>query len=247
MSKKEILDYIMNTPWNTNVAVLGGMLDSLERSSDGNTPSMPIVGDGKTRLYVTVASMDRPVISIYFGCTVVGGVTIDWGDGSETELTTSTERTRYSHSYSSVGDYIISLEVTDGELVLKGIMDESGGYGITQEKMDAEEIPYTLSYNCSIIKMVEIGNGVTNIEECAFANCYTLSSIIIPEGITSIGHGAFYNCYSLISVVFPSSVTNIGEGVFANWSFENDSTDRFFVYGRLGGGSFCRRHCRYDI
>ena len=37
MTKKEILDYVMNTPHNTNRAVLSGMLDSI--SEGGDTPT----------------------------------------------------------------------------------------------------------------------------------------------------------------------------------------------------------------
>ena len=217
MDKNDILDYVMNTPGNTNRAVLSSMLNSMEGSGSGggSTPSMPIVGDGKTRLYVTVASIDRPVISIYFGCTVVGGVTIDWGDGSETEVTTSTEITRYSHSYSAVGDYIITLEVTDGELVLVGGISANGPRGITQVIDSSEGIPYTLFYNRSTLKMVEIGSGINSIGEYAFCYCISLTSVVIPEGVTSIGSGAFYACSSLTSVVIPSSVTSIGNGAFS--------------------------------
>ena len=199
----------------------GGVIKQIDSSlidfnGGGSTPSMPIVGDGKTRLYVTVASMDRPVIAIYFGCTVAGGVTIDWGDGSATEATTNTARTRYSHSYSAAGDYVIALEVTDGELVLIGGVDDGGERGITQAIANEEEIPYTLSYNCSTLKMVEIGSGVTSIGNYAFAACQALTFVVISSSVTSIGDYAFSYCQALTSVVIPEGVTSIGNGAFSS-------------------------------
>ena len=44
MGKKEILDYVMNTPRNTNRAVLGGMLDEI---SGTKLPSPTPSDDGK--------------------------------------------------------------------------------------------------------------------------------------------------------------------------------------------------------
>ena len=214
MDKQEILDYVMNTPGNTNRAVLNSMLNSLEGSGSGgeSTPDGPTFNDGKTRLFITVASMDRPVIAIYFACTVVGGVTIDWGDGSDTEVTTSTERTRYSHSYSLAGDYIIALEVTDGELILEGI----NNFGIMTQQYNNPEPPYSLPYVIAALKRVEIGDGVASIGNSAFNNCNALTSVVIPSSVTSIGNSAFGGCYALTSVVISEGVTSIGESTFQN-------------------------------
>ena len=59
-----------------------------------------------------------------------------------------------------------------------------------------------------------IGNGVTEIGDCAFAGCRSLTSINIPNSVTSIGYGAFYGCRSLTSITIPSSVTSISEDTF---------------------------------
>ena len=218
MNKNDILDYVMNTPGNTNRAVLSSMLNSMEGSGSGgeSTPDGPTFNDGKTRLFVTVASIDRPVIAIYFGCTVVGGVTIDWGDGSETEVTTSTERTRYSHSYSAAGDYIITLEVTDGELTLEGAGSGNSFFGIMTQKYDNPEPPYSFPYVIAALKRVEIGNSITSIGNGAFMYCSALTSVVIPSSVTSIGNYAFGSCFALTSVAIPSSVTSIGDGAFNN-------------------------------
>ena len=209
MNKNDILDYVMNTPGNTNRAVLSSMLNSLVESiGGGSIPSMPIVGDGKTKLYVNIASLEHPDITIYIGCTVVGGVTIDWGDGSASEVTSSTERIAYAHNYAATGDYTISLEVTNGELVLEGLVPAS-------DDDPPASIMGTVSYNMTSLKSVEIGDGVTSIGEGAFVNCSALTSVTIPSSVTSIGGGAFQGCLALTSIVIPSSVTSIG-----GWAFQ---------------------------
>jgi hypothetical protein len=61
-----------------------------------------------------------------------------------------------------------------------------------------------------------IPNGVTSIENNAFAGCSNLTSVIIPDGVTEIGDYAFAGCAALTSVTIPNSVTDIGMGAFSN-------------------------------
>jgi hypothetical protein len=48
-----------------------------------------------------------------------------------------------------------------------------------------------------------------------FYSCKSLTDITIPDGVTRIEDGAFAFCYSLTSVTIPSSVRYIGEHAFA--------------------------------
>ena len=43
------------------------------------------------------------------------------------------------------------------------------------------------------IKSLVVGEGITNIGQCAFYGCIYLEEIILPDSITSIGSKAFYN------------------------------------------------------
>ena len=69
------------------------------------------------------------------------------------------------------------------------------------------------SYSEQIEKVI-IGDGVTNIGNCAFCGCSSIVSIEIPNSVTSIGGQAFYECISLTSIDI-SGVTSIGSGAFA--------------------------------
>ena len=70
--------------------------------------------------------------------------------------------------------------------------------------------------NCSSIKSVVIGDGVTNIGDGAFYNCARLTSVTIPNSVTEIGSYAFYNCSVLASIAIPDSVTAINSHAFEN-------------------------------
>ena len=163
--------------------------------------------DGKTRLYITIDDISRPTMSLYFGASVDGGVTIDWGDDSPTEQSSGTSDNGYYHDYSSVGDFIITLTVTSGVLTLTG----SSSVNIVCPSS-------TYRYNRARLKKVILGSGITSIGTSAFQTCSSLTTITLPSSLTSIGKSAFQNCYSLTSITLPSSLTSIGTSAFNSCS-----------------------------
>lgn len=68
--------------------------------------------------------------------------------------------------------------------------------------------------DCGGLTSVTIPNSVTSIEERAFNWCGSLTSIVIPNGVTSIGSSAFERCDWLASIDIPNSVTSIGKSAF---------------------------------
>lgn len=61
-----------------------------------------------------------------------------------------------------------------------------------------------------------IPDGVTRINDKAFADCRSLMTVSIPNSVTEIGNYAFLGCRSLISINIPRGVARIGEYAFAN-------------------------------
>lgn len=59
-----------------------------------------------------------------------------------------------------------------------------------------------------------IPNGVTTIEDGAFAECTNLISVTIPTSVTSIGASTFEDDYNLISLYFEGNAPGIGTGAF---------------------------------
>lgn len=53
---------------------------------------------------------------------------------------------------------------------------------------------------CTPLTAMELGEGVTKIEDNAFTNCTSLKEISMPSTLESIGRGCFLNCISLASI-----------------------------------------------
>ena len=74
-----------------------------------------ITTDGATRLYIEV---DVPCLQqLTFATNVADGITIDWGDGSPQETTSSTSMMSWTHNY-EVGNYTIKLIPKDDTVTL---------------------------------------------------------------------------------------------------------------------------------
>ena len=173
---------------------------------DTPTPDMPVIGDGKTYLYIKIAAPGRMTVPLYFSQTVANGVAIDWGDGSATQTLSGTGNKNTTHTYAEIGEYTISLNPSSGCTLGFGagsssnsVMGDAGNTGRVY---------------CNMLQAVEIGKNVTSIGSYAFTNCFSLASVVIPQGVTSIGSHAFETCLSLASVVIPDSVTSIGSNAF---------------------------------
>ena len=142
-----------------------------------------ITDDGKTRLYIKIAAEGGMDVPLYFSQTIANGVIIDWGDGSVTQTLGGTGNVNTVHTYASIGEYVISLEVADGCTL--GLGNDSGSYCVLGSS-DNNSIVY-----CNMLQKVEVGASVTKIASYTFRPCYSLSNISIPDGVTIIGLNAF--------------------------------------------------------
>ena len=167
-----------------------------------------VTDDGKTRLYITIATTGRMDVPLYFNQSVANGVTIDWGDGSATETLSGTKNVNTTHHYNAIGDYVISLDVADGCTLRLGHSHAS--YCVMGSTA------YTGRKYCNMLRKAEIGQGVTLIDSYAFGYCYSLSSVVFPKSIKTISNYALEYCYPLLSVVIPKGVTTLNNEVFYN-------------------------------
>lgn len=173
---------------NTNVASGGG--------SD-----MPVIGDGKTYLYIKIAEKGRMNVPLYFSQTVANGVTIDWGDGSATQTLSGTGNTNTTHTYADTGEYVISLNPADGcKLGL--------GHGKSDFCVMGPSSLYNANYGyAQMLVAVEWGHK-SSVTNYAFYNCRSLKTFIITAPLVSIYFNAyvFYNCSSLADLRFASDL-----------------------------------------
>ena len=172
------------------------------------TPDMPVIGDGKTYLYIKIAAEGRMTVPLYFSQTVANGVTIDWGDGSATQTLSGTSKINTTHTYTEIGEYTISLKPLSSCTLELG--HNTSNYCVLGSTLNNGRV-----YS-NMLQAVEIGMNVTSIGSYAFSRCHSLSSIVIPDGVTSIGTYAFDTCYSLSSIVIPGGVSSIGNSAFSN-------------------------------
>jgi hypothetical protein len=185
--------------WNWTLA------DLKAENAPMDVGQMYITDDGKTRLYITIAGTGRMSVPLYWQQTVSEGVTIDWGDGSAAETFTGTGITYTTHTYTSTGDYVITLNATGGEL---GLGPASVSICIMGAADDANYV------YLSMLRKVNVGSGVSSIGDYAFNYCYALSNVTIPSGVSSIGNYAFRYCQALSDVTIPSGVSSIGNSAF---------------------------------
>ena len=191
--------------WNWTLAQAKAQLTACP---DGvlNIGQMYVTDDGKTRLYIHIdddTPSGRLNFYVRFKSSVANNVSLNWGDGT-VETNGSTTATNYEHTYSTTGDYVITLTVNSGTIEFIGA-NSNAIYGSTS----------TFNHhNRGRIRKTEIGDKVTSIGGYAFQYCYSLTSITIPSTVTSIGTYAFQSSYSLTSITIPSTVTSIENNAF---------------------------------
>ena len=179
--------------WNYTIAKAKEYVTSYDVLDIGATY---ITDDGKTRLYIRIAAAGRMTVPLYFSQTVANGVTIDWGDGSATQTLSGTGNKNTTHTYASIGDYVITLKVNSGTL---GLGNGSSSYCVMGATGNNGRV------YCNMLQKVEIGKNVTSIGTYAFNYCYSLASVVIPSGVTSIGERAFHYCCGMAYYDFRAS------------------------------------------
>lgn len=212
--------------WNWTLA------DLKTENKKTNVGAIYITDDGKTRLYIHIATDEMLNISLRFTQTVSNGVEVDWGDGSSIEMFSGNGNTAIlpTHTYSNVGDYVIKLNPIDNCTLFLG--GGSNSYNI-MNSANEKNAPYSNSllkveigknvsrisysfYNCRGLLNLTIPNSVTDLGYQAFYTCRLLRNIIIPNGITTINSYMFNGCYNLSSIIIPKGITKLNDNTFSN-------------------------------
>lgn len=172
-----------------------------------NVGQMYITDNGKTRLYISIAAEGRMTVPLCISRTGESGFTfIDWGDGSDSQSISGVGVFNRTHTYPSVGEYIIEISTSYG-----GVLGFGDG---TSAKCVMGATDNNGRVYCSMLKKVELGKNVTEVGAYAFYNCYGLETITMPSGVTSIGNYAFYDCEGLADIIMPSELISIGSSAF---------------------------------
>jgi hypothetical protein len=170
-----------------------------------------------------------------------GTLTIDWGDGSETELTGTGKKTT-NYTYATYGNYTITLKISQGgswyipDGFVQGTSDSyyllaariTGISKLNQNAFYGKRSLHTVTlsndiktfgdycfYRCMALKAINIPENLTTLGRYTFQECYAISRVSIGKGITSIPYYGFYSCYSLDTLIIPHGVTTIDSYAFA--------------------------------
>lgn len=181
-----------------------------------NVGATYVTDDGSTRLYITIDVLGRTTIPLYFSQTVANDVVIDWGDGSATETVEGTGAVNTSHTYTSVGDFVIKLKSTTGTMTLGDTVNSKNIFGINYEMESSKR------YLVGRLKKVELNNSV--ILKRAFKGCWCLSSLLLSKGLISDNFSSeTFSSTILKFVVIPSSFENIRSNMFDGCSLKGIS------------------------
>lgn len=181
--------------------------------------------DGKTRLYIRILDNLAMNLRLYLYQSVDRGVTIDWGDGSATETVSGTGMKSANHTYSTIGDYVITLTVTSGAMKLGGTSSAAqiitlnanadGNTKACRSTLRGIAVGDNCEYNTFALynefllefAIVSTTSGWMNNTYY----CRNLKHITIPSG-----HDYAYArvCSALQSISIPKSVATFGDSCF---------------------------------
>ena len=172
-----------------------------------NVGATYVTDDGSTRLYITIDVLGRTTMPLYFSQTVANDVVIDWGDGSATETVEGTGAVNTSHTYTSVGDFIIKLKSTTGTMTLGDTANKRNIFGIAPTSSDTSK-----NYISNRLKKVELDSNVELFH--SFNDCYCLSCLLISKGF-SMNQFKIYSCNktAIKFIVFPDPISFIRNSI----------------------------------
>ena len=135
-------------------------------------------------------------VALPFAQSSANAITIDWGDNSSSTNPSALSDTA-SHTYSTAGQYTVTISCESGETWNIGVSDGSSSVSPT-------------------VISASFANDVLVIDKSAFRYCVSLTTIAYPQRLTTIGNAAFDGCTALQYSRLPNTVTSIGNSAYRN-------------------------------
>jgi hypothetical protein len=201
--------------------------------------------DGKTYLFLKVTTVTglQPTLQLNKSTTAL--LTINWGDAT-TNTTTSSGNVNITKTaaYSSVGDYVVSIECAANYGVNTStgfILGNNTTYSRTLIKayIGANVNTLTLGFtNNTMMELFSIPNNITTLPADILSGCASLKHFNMPSSVTSFGvladgcrslksislsqgnitiaSASFRNCNSLQKIILPNATTTINSNAFVS-------------------------------
>lgn len=169
-----------------------------------------ITESGATEIDVNLANPD---LSPYLVLAVNGTVSVDWGDGSESDTMagSSLNLVAYKgHTYASEGTYTISISVVSGEFEFgcELYVEDAPGVLRAAVKQSSTNEVKSAKYSSRITE-IRFGNGVSAFGGGALSYCMALKAVSIPTNLTGFSRSIGYGCFSLRHITIPDGTTTI--------------------------------------
>ena len=164
----------------------------------------PLISPTELKFHLTSATTQN----LYLTQSASNAVSIDWGDGTITNPTTTSVNA--SHSYSKAGDYIVKIECAEGSTWSPGATISSTEYALLGANSGK-----SLSY--PTLTEVKFGYGAKLSRAKGMAYCTGLTKVTIPQSASSVASDAFTGC-----TVVDTIITGLGFNVAS--SFNNSKT-----------------------
>ena len=188
-------------------------------TEDIDTGALYDTTDGKTYLFITLtASMSGTTPTLYFKKFTTDLMTIDWGDGTTSTSTDNTSSgTNITHSYSSYGNYIITVDNPIGTYYFGDSSTNiqifgTGVYrGCLTKVYLGNNVTITSSYflNYTSLKNITIQNSTSlaGSSSSTFNGCNNLVAFVSPTNLL-LRTSMFLNCVNLKYIIFPPTFTS---------------------------------------
>ena len=216
-------------------------------------------GEAAKQPYTIDFTLDTDGMScnLFYEQTVANAATVDWGDGTTTTTSgTIAARQNVTHTYSTAGNYRITINILTG---INDFLPDRPNYAGARFLIFSGG---TVTYSAIVIP-----DGVTTIKNYVFRIMqsapidYTLPDSIqtigyetfyeagfakttLPDSLVSIDYGGFYH-NTITAITIPSGVTSIGEHAFrycsrlASVTFLGQTPPTFGAYsfGNIASGA----------
>ena len=178
-----------------------------------------ITDDGKTRLYVDVDTETWDDFILNYWQSAKNAVTVNWGDGSAEEISSTSGWVTLRHVYESSGAYMITLAISGGATIIFTDLISDG------------ESEYSRARN-SMLTKVELGANV-KISYFVFGMASRMQTFTAPMGTIFSGSRLFERCTALRAFIAPAVLPD-------TQTFYNAATIRIVstVKGNVLGDSF---------
>lgn len=206
--------------WNWSLADAKDFVNSYGKLNIGQSY---ITTDGKTHVHITIDQNEFMSPTLYYYQSVGNGVTVDWGDNSQTDTLSGVGNQSITHTYASQGDYVIKIAVTSGYVrfgngtlvtpIVCGVGEGRRTYRHMVKKIFMGNGIYLTTYSfygLYSLKSITIPIGVSAMSTYCLTNCTNLQAVVLPNTITDTASGTLHRCTSLSLISIPKSVTTFG-------------------------------------